>query len=115
MQITPYFNRFDDPPCQGGHADIWKGEYQGRKVAVKVLRVYVSSNPDKISMVCHRLEPSAGVNRTADRNCTEVLQGSHNVEKHPASKRSPVVRSDNRQALHNYIRVDGQWEHQRVY
>ena len=55
MQITPDYNRFDDPQYQGGYADVWKGEYQGRKVAVKVLRICGSSNLDKVLRVCHYL------------------------------------------------------------
>jgi hypothetical protein len=35
----------------GGYSEVWKGEYQGRAVAVKVLNVYQSSNIDKITRV----------------------------------------------------------------
>jgi len=34
-----------------GYADVWKGEHQGRYVAVKVLRVYSTSNLDKVATV----------------------------------------------------------------
>ena len=35
----------------GGYADVWEGEHEGRKVAVKVLTVYMTSNLDKITQV----------------------------------------------------------------
>jgi hypothetical protein len=53
VQIEPHYNRFVDPPYRGGFADVWEGDYQDKKVAVKVLRIYVSSDPDKIRRVCH--------------------------------------------------------------
>ncbi|KAF9789390.1 kinase-like domain-containing protein [Thelephora terrestris] len=34
---------------QGGFADVWKGEHQGRQVAVEVLKVYSRSNIEKIT------------------------------------------------------------------
>lgn len=41
----------DPPLCHGGFAEVWKGEYQGREVAVKVLKVYLTSDLDKITHV----------------------------------------------------------------
>ena len=41
----------DVPLCHGGFAEVWKGEHQGREVAVKVLRVYVTSNLVQITKV----------------------------------------------------------------
>ena len=39
---------YDDPPgppvCRGGFGDVWEREYRGQKVAVKVLRTYVSTD-----------------------------------------------------------------------
>ena len=35
----------------GGFADVWKGKYQGREVAAKVLRVYRKENPGKTRRV----------------------------------------------------------------
>ena len=51
LQITFYYDRLDIPLYKGGFADVWMGEYQGRKVAVKVLRVCRTSNFDKITGV----------------------------------------------------------------
>ncbi|KAF9647785.1 kinase-like protein [Thelephora ganbajun] len=48
LQIPLCHNRSDVPRYRGGYADVWKGAYQGRSVAAKVLRVYSTSNLDKI-------------------------------------------------------------------
>ena len=51
VQIPLCYNRMDAPLYHGGFAEVWKGEHQGREVAVKVLRVYVTSNIVKITRV----------------------------------------------------------------
>ena len=51
VQIPLCYNRTDAPLCYGGFGEVWKGEHQGREVAVKVLRVYVTSNLLKIKKV----------------------------------------------------------------
>jgi len=51
LQIPLCYDRSDTPLYRGGYADVWKGEYQGRHVAVKVLRVYSTSDFDKITNV----------------------------------------------------------------
>ncbi|KAF9645531.1 kinase-like protein, partial [Thelephora ganbajun] len=48
LQIPVCYNRSDNPLYHGGFADVWKGEYQGRHVAVKALRVYSTSDFDRI-------------------------------------------------------------------
>ena len=35
----------------GGFADVWKGRYHGREVAVKVLKVYKMSDLEQIRRV----------------------------------------------------------------
>ena len=42
----------DTPRYQGGFAEVWKTEHEGREVAVKVLKVYVKSDLVKIMRVC---------------------------------------------------------------
>ncbi|KAF9642010.1 kinase-like protein [Thelephora ganbajun] len=49
VQIPLCYNRMDTPLYRGGYADVWKGEHQGREVAVKVLVAYRTSNLDKIT------------------------------------------------------------------
>ena len=51
IQIPLCYDRAHFPLYQGGYAEVWEGEYQGRKVAVKVLKVYRTSNLDKIKRV----------------------------------------------------------------
>lgn len=41
-------DRSGTPQYHGGFADVWMGEHKGRKVAVKVLRVYSTSDFEKI-------------------------------------------------------------------
>jgi hypothetical protein len=36
----------------GGYGDVWKGRYQGRDVAVKVIRIYTNDLLPKIIKVC---------------------------------------------------------------
>jgi len=39
------------PLCHGGFGDVWKREYRGQEVAVKVLRRYANSDLQKITRV----------------------------------------------------------------
>jgi len=40
LLISLGYNPMEIPLYHGGFADVWKGTYQGRDVAVKVLRIY---------------------------------------------------------------------------
>jgi hypothetical protein len=51
LQIPICYNQLDVPLYRGGFADVWKGEHGGRHVAVKVLRVYATSDIEKIRSV----------------------------------------------------------------
>ena len=51
MQIPLHYDKSDAPLYHGGYADVWKGESQGHQVAVKVLRVYSTSDFEKITNV----------------------------------------------------------------
>ena len=107
LQIPLCYDRSVDAMYSGGYADVWMGEHQGRKVAVKVLRVYSTSDLDRITSVgcCPKL--TASVYRGADHDCADVLQGSCNVEKSPPSKCASVVRGDNEQkALRDGLGMD---------
>ena len=53
LQIPLCYNRSHYPLYCGGYADVWKGEYQGRSVAVKVLRVYSTSDFKEIASVSY--------------------------------------------------------------
>ena len=51
LQIQVRYNPSSIPQYRGGFADVWKGDYQGRSVAAKVVRVYSTSDFDKITRV----------------------------------------------------------------
>ena len=51
LQIPLCYNRLEVPRYRGGFADVWIGDYQGQRVAAKVLRVYTTSDLDKIRRV----------------------------------------------------------------
>ncbi|KAF9781558.1 kinase-like domain-containing protein [Thelephora terrestris] len=48
LQIPISYNRSDIPLYRGGFADVWKGKLQGRHVAVKVIRIYSTTNSAKV-------------------------------------------------------------------
>ena len=45
------YDRTGHPLYRGGFADVWKGGYSGRDVAVKVMRMYSVSDLEKITKV----------------------------------------------------------------
>ena len=58
IQIPLCYDRSGFPKYRGGYADVWLGKHQGLQVAMKVLRVYSTSDFDKIikaSYLCSTL------------------------------------------------------------
>ena len=51
LQIAACYDPAAVPYSHGGYADVWKGEYGGLEVGVKVLRTYVTSDLKKITYV----------------------------------------------------------------
>ena len=51
LQIPLCYDRSGVPRYRGGYADVWVGDHRGRQVAVKVLRVYSTSDFDEITRV----------------------------------------------------------------
>ena len=51
VQIPLCYDRTDAPLYHGGFAEVWRGEHQGNEVAVKVIKVYKTSNLVKITRV----------------------------------------------------------------
>ena len=95
LKITAQYDRTRDALYRGGFADVWKGEYDGREVAVKVLRTYSDSDLQKITGVGCLLRSLPYANPLTV-HFAEVLQGSCDVEipstsKRPASNRSNDV------------------------
>ena len=94
------------------------GEHQGRKVAVKVLKVYLTSDFNKITSVSHHPRVAKSAYRRADdrRDRVDILQGSCNVEEPSPSECAPALGSDDGgKALCNGFGMDGQWKYHRVY
>jgi len=90
------------------------GDYRGRRVAAKALRVYLTNDFDKIRRVsCLYI-----ILNTCMLTVTyvEVLQGSDKVESPQPSERVTAAGSDDGQEpLCDGVGVDGKREHQRVY
>jgi len=57
MKVTVWYDPTDAALYRGGFADVWKGMYCGREVAVKVIRTYANSDLQKIIGVSCRLSP----------------------------------------------------------
>ena len=51
LQIPVSYDRFSAPSYHGGFADVWEGKHLGRAVAVKVLRIYSTSELSKVAGV----------------------------------------------------------------
>lgn len=51
LSIPLCCNTTGTPLCSGGFADVWKGNYDGREVAAKSLRVYRTSDLDEVREV----------------------------------------------------------------
>jgi hypothetical protein len=76
----------------GGFADVWKGQYQSREVAVKVLRVYTRDDLKKTRKVsCLRLVMCINELTVSD---TEVLRGGCGMEGPSSSQRVTAIRRD---------------------
>jgi len=48
------------PQCGGGFGDVYKHKYQGREVAVKILRIYATTDLRKLTRVSHDNPPNSG-------------------------------------------------------
>ena len=48
MEIPICYDPTDNALYSGGYADVWKGQYRGRDVAVKVIRTFSNSDLAKV-------------------------------------------------------------------
>ena len=55
LMIPVCYDRTGVALYRGGFADVWKGDYCGRDVAVKVIRIYSTSDLQKVIGVSCRL------------------------------------------------------------
>ena len=112
LQIPLCYDRLELPQYSGGFADVWMGDHQGRRVAAKALRVYLTSDLTEIRRVC-LFKPES---RPTDGDRAEVLQGSDQVEIPQPSKHITTPGSDGGQGtICDGVRLDGKWEHHRVH
>ena len=116
LQIPLCYDRLKEAQYSGGYADVWMGEHRGRKVAVKVLRINMRSNLDKMTAVGRSLNFPMVHIKVFTADYVEVLQGSDDVEKSPPPKRAPTARRHNaQQAFCNGVGMDGQREYKSVH
>ena len=72
LEIPICYDRTGVASYRGGFADVWKGKYRSRDVAVKVLRTYLNSDLQKIISVSCRQYLFPRVDALT-KTCTEVL------------------------------------------
>ena len=112
LQISLCYNRLEVPQYSGGFSDVWMGDYQGQRVAAKVLRVYLTSDLNSIRKVGHLKHECLLI----DSDRAEVLQGGDKVEIPQPSKRVTAPGRDyGKGTICDGLRMDGKWEHQRVH
>jgi hypothetical protein len=74
LNIDIYYDRTSLPLSRGGFADVWKGIYDGRDVAVKSLRIFVKGDLQKVINVssCCRVWRLTH-RRVVETFCREVI------------------------------------------
>ena len=73
-----------DPRYRGRFADVWKGQYQGRDVAVKVLKLRSEGDPGEIRKVGCRWSSQLAKSMNNRLPFAEVLQGGCGMERPPS-------------------------------
>jgi len=94
--------------ASGGFSDISQGKYQGRRVAIKVVRIYVR-DLDAIRSVSISLHYCT----ILDELVAGILPGGSRLEASPSSQHPTTAWSDiNRTPICSRLRVDGERNHQ---
>ena len=92
----------------GGYANVFRGEWEGRAVAVKILRLHLTSDLDKCSSVSISTSDIADI--PTDTGIPEILSRSRRMEASPTSEHLTVVGCESKlravPARHD-IRMDG--------
>ena len=106
------YNPTESPLYYGGLADVWKGQYQGREVAAKAVRIYLTSDLERIRKVgC----PQPAMSKELTGSHIEILPGSRCMGDPPSSKRTAAVRCHyDPQSIRDGIGVDGEWGYQPI-
>lgn len=76
IQLPFCYDRSENPLYRGVHADVWKIEHQGHYVAVKELRVYSTSDFEKMISVNPKLHCKARIYQlipSLQRFCKAVM------------------------------------------
>ena len=112
LTVTVGYDQTEDALYRGGYADVWKGEYRGREVAVKVIRLYsrdVMKNVINVCHWCYFVSPQPVLTIL----CAEILQGGGDVEIPSTCKHSTTGRSDDvTDSVRNGIALDGKRKYQ---
>lgn len=115
LNVPVHYDRNTDEVYRGGYADVWKGEYCGQDVAIKVIRTYSKCELKKVINVSCRLCALPTYRVIDITRCTEILQGDCDVEVPPTSECPTVNRGgDVKESVRDGISLDVQREYQRI-
>jgi len=96
----------------GGFGDVSRGMHKGHQVAIKVVRMYVTSDLETIRSVSLFL----CLYVCLDKRTAEILPRGGRLEASPAPQHLTAARSDGKQTpVCSGFAVDGPRKHQRVY
>ena len=102
------------PEFGGESGDVYRGEYEGRRVAIKVARLTVTCDLDRrisVRALLHKVRKAPGLSAPF----VGVLHRGDHVEAPATSKYSTVFWRDDRPAsveIRVGVKVDGEWSYQ---
>ena len=94
LRIPLCYDRQGFPLYTGGFADVWKGEYCSRDVAVKVIRTPSSTDPQNLQKIIGVGYTIFLLVNTLIKSHIEVLRGGRDVEIASASECAASDRRD---------------------
>ena len=113
MRIAVCYNDLETPVSSGMFADVWEGSYEGKNVAAKVIRSYITSDFEKIRRVGNT-QPFVLAEKLIILYAA-VLQGGRDMEHTPSSKRTAIDRCDDGgKVFRDGLGVDAQWKYHPV-
>jgi hypothetical protein len=90
LNVSVCYDQSSNALFRGGYADVWKGDYSGQDVAVKVIRTYSNDELRKITIVGFSI---SALYVSMTMSCTELLQRGRDVEIPSTSERPAANRS----------------------